>query len=183
MEDSNALLKRVYKNRERVNRYRLAFPEKVKEQHHREYIKHRGAYLERSRNRRLGPYRNSILKYQEEYRDVRRRQRIPDPNKEYFVGAKCWLNFKRRLTFQKAREKLYHVLNQHACQRCGIVDKRVLEFDHINGGGTKEHKHVFKNKRLQFYMYYALNPEIARRTLQVLCANCNRIRIFESRSV
>jgi hypothetical protein len=162
MEDSKTLLKRI-RNR-------------------RDYVKHRDAYLQRAKNRRNGLHRNEILQYQEQYRKEKRRYRIP-PNKEYFMGAKCWINLQRRVTFQRAREELYHMLNQYSCQRCGITDKRVLEFDHINGGGTKEHKHVFKNKRLQFYMYYALNPEVARRTLQVLCANCNRIRIFESRSV
>ena len=183
MEDSNALLKRVYKNRERVNRYRLAFPEKVKEQKRREYLKHRDVYLDRSRKRRKGPHRNAILEYLKKYRMARRRIRIADPNKEYFVGMKCWINRERRITFQRVREELFHVLNQHSCQRCGYQDKRALQFDHINGGGTKEHHTVFKNRRCNFYMYYALNPEVARKTLQVLCANCNQLRKYESRSV
>ena len=179
MEDSEALLKRVYKNRERVNRYRLAFPEKVKEQKQREYLRHRKAYLRRSRARRLGPHREAILKYYRAYGMKKRHARIPDRSKEYYIGAKCWINLERRITHQKAKEELFHVLNQYICQRCGISDKRLLQFDHINGGGTKENKSIFRNKRLQFYMHYALNPDLARKTLQVLCANCNILKKFE----
>lgn len=183
MDDSEALLKRLYKNRERTKQWRLRFPEKAKKLKQDEYLRHRDAYLQRSKKRREGPQRNRILTYLQQYRLKQRREKQIDYNKRYYVGAKCWINFRRRITFQRAREELFHVLNQHCCRMCGYHDKRALQFDHINGGGTHEHKHVFLNKRVQFYMYYVLNPELAKKTLQVLCANCNILRKFEFKSV
>ena len=94
--------------------------------------------------------------------------------------ARSWWNDQRRLNFKKARETLFHILGQHACIKCGFHDKRALQFDHINGGGTKEHKTMFLNRRLMFYVHYGSYPELARTTLQVLCANCNAIKRIEN---
>lgn len=58
------------------------------------------------------------------------------------------------------------------CETCGINDSRVLQIDHVNGGGTKEN-HKIKARG------------VARRVLahpndyQLLCANHNWIKRFE----
>lgn len=63
------------------------------------------------------------------------------------------------------------------CVRCGFSDKRALQFDHINGGGSKEDESgLTGQKQLN---YYVKNPEIAKKTLQVLCSNCNWIKRHE----
>jgi len=102
-------------------------------------------------------------------------------HRKWYEGIKCSWNAERRITFRKSREMLFHVLGQHTCVKCGFYDKRALQFDHINGGGTKEHKTTFLNRRIMFYVYYVLHPELAQRTLQVLCANCNMIKRMEKR--
>jgi hypothetical protein len=57
----------------------------------------------------------------------------------------------------------------------GCTDFRILQFDHVKGGGTKHRKkigfealcrQVFKNKRKKF---------------QLLCVNCNWIKAFVKR--
>ena len=65
------------------------------------------------------------------------------------------------------------------CARCGYRDIRALQLDHINGGGCKERKEMGHNTKLN--NYYWSHPEEAFRKLQVLCANCNWIKLTEER--
>lgn len=58
----------------------------------------------------------------------------------------------------------------------GCDDVRCLQLDHINGKGTQERK---KLKGYVLYKYYLDRPELAKETLQVLCANCNWIKRYE----
>jgi hypothetical protein len=61
------------------------------------------------------------------------------------------------------------------CVRCGIDDWRVLQIDHINGGGSKERKQVTSIDR--YYKDMLLSPE----KYQVLCANCHQIKRYEEK--
>jgi hypothetical protein len=87
----------------------------------------------------------------------------------------------------RAREKLFHVLQQHWCQKCGEHDNRVLHFDHINSDGGKDvcrrayhnNKGRFGNS-MEMYRYYTVHAEEARKTLQVMCANCNWRKLYEN---
>lgn len=68
-------------------------------------------------------------------------------------------------------------LSNSKCERCGFDDIRALQLDHIKGDGSKDRKR-FKN--IQYlWLYYNEHPEIARKKLQVLCANCNWIKRSE----
>lgn len=59
------------------------------------------------------------------------------------------------------------------CKVCGIDDERVLQIDHVNGGGTKESKILsYVGAR---YKRIKINPK----EYQLLCANHNAIKIWE----
>jgi hypothetical protein len=60
------------------------------------------------------------------------------------------------------------------CGRCGNNDSRVLQFDHIFGGGNKD---LAKRSRNSWQTAREVmdNPS----KYQVLCANCNWIKKFE----
>lgn len=64
------------------------------------------------------------------------------------------------------------------CVSCGVEDIRVLQIDHINGGGSLERKsreyvgNFYKNVIRSF-----LNKE---NKYQILCANCNWIKRSEN---
>ena len=64
------------------------------------------------------------------------------------------------------------------CVKCGYdQDDRALQLDHIDGQGWKERrKHSNYTTWLNFYYK---NPEIAKKKLQILCANCNAIKKIE----
>lgn len=54
---------------------------------------------------------------------------------------------------------------------CQVTDIRCLQLDHINGGGNKEIK-LLGGTPAMVDKYYN-NPDLAKRRVQVLCANCN----------
>ncbi len=67
------------------------------------------------------------------------------------------------------------------CVKCGFSDIRVLQIDHINGYGCQDRKEKHGNQRM--IDYYAKHPIEALQKLQVLCANCNTIKLTEERDV
>jgi len=77
------------------------------------------------------------------------------------------------------RDKLFEILGGAFCSRCGFKDKRALQLDHVKGGGKKELRDLRGNSNMT--SYYIRNPELAKQTLQVLCANCNWIKREENK--
>lgn len=67
------------------------------------------------------------------------------------------------------------------CLRCGFNDRRALQIDHVNGGGSKERKE--KGFKQEFHKH-VLNSFIkGENRYQLLCANCNWIKRFENNEV
>lgn len=61
------------------------------------------------------------------------------------------------------------------CVKCGFDDWRALQFDHINGGGTKDTMSMvgMKNKVILDRI------KAGSKDYQLLCANCNWIKRYE----
>lgn len=70
---------------------------------------------------------------------------------------------------KQLRSDLFKLLGGKKCKKCGFSDERALQFDHKRGGGCKDRKS---------YKFYLNNPKLAKKTLQILCANCNWIKRF-----
>lgn len=71
--------------------------------------------------------------------------------------------------------KLYDILGGMVCQNCGYeADWRALEIDHLFG---KEKGY----EPIRNLAYWLENPDQATEELQVLCANCHRIKTWEDR--
>lgn len=66
------------------------------------------------------------------------------------------------------------------CVKCGFLDIRALQIDHIKGGGNKEMK--LKGYKTIYYEIIK-NPESMKDRYQVLCANCNWIKRYENKEV
>jgi len=65
------------------------------------------------------------------------------------------------------------------CASCGITDKRVLQIDHINGGGMAEaRKNGMRGNKLYKHII-----DTEGKGFQVLCANCNWIKRYEKNEV
>lgn len=76
------------------------------------------------------------------------------------MPAKSAPNY-RRLRAQA----LKHLGNR--CKRCGISDSRVLQIDHVFGGGTAQRRLVSR------WMFLKIVLADAAGSYQLLCANCN----------
>lgn len=76
---------------------------------------------------------------------------------------------------QEQRQKVLMFLGGH-CVRCSNNDIRVLQIDHIDGGGTKEVKTIGLLKMFQKIL--SGSPGY-----QCLCANCNWVKRHENQEV
>lgn len=75
----------------------------------------------------------------------------------------------------KLRRKTIEVLGGK-CAKCGITDSRVLQIDHINGGGCRQKR---TTSNTTWYRQIVKDPESAKVVYQILCANCNWIKRYE----
>jgi len=96
------------------------------------------------------------------------RKNNPEYSKKQYQKAKDW------------KRELIHLLGGYVCKKCGYnKNEFALQIDHINGHGSDDVR-LFKN-RPQMYRYYLKNPIIAKEKLQMLCANCNMIKMHENK--
>lgn len=91
---------------------------------------------------------------------------------------------------KRKRERLIALLgNQCSCigikcwhmDKCNITDLRVLQIDHIKGGGNKQRKEMGGQHAV--YDYYFNNPSLAKEDVQILCANCNWMKRYHNNEV
>ncbi len=106
----------------------------------------------------------SKYKSKAEYMRVLRKR-----NPEMLERARIW----RRQYFKDIRLLAVKALGGK-CIRCGFTDTRALQIDHINGGGNKEAEKI---GRIKIYMKAIKNID---KEYQLLCANCNWIKLFEN---
>ena len=63
------------------------------------------------------------------------------------------------------------------CVACNIADRRVLQIDHVHGGGKVDRdKHARGRSYPQYYQHILAHPD----GYQILCANCNWIKRHEN---
>jgi hypothetical protein len=156
------ICKECIKNR--THKYYLNNKEKILEgrkEYNREYRKtHKEQIKESGRI-----YRKE---HKEEINRNKRTRGYRDYQHEYAV--KYTLNLKL---------KVYERLGNR-CVKCGFSDIRALQIDHINGGGRKELENTSRYKYLKKLLN--INQEELFSNYQILCANCNQIKMHESLS-
>lgn len=62
------------------------------------------------------------------------------------------------------------------CTKCNNNDSRVLQIDHVNGGGSKERRENAVGSAFMMARRVFANPN----DFQLLCANCNWIKRYEN---
>ena len=75
---------------------------------------------------------------------------------------------------------LNKLFNPPKCGVCGISDIRILDVDHINGGGTKERKQ-FSSAGV-WRKILKMNSHEAKQKYRILCKNCNWIAHINQKS-
>lgn len=119
--------------------------------------------------------REKVLQQQREY-DARtperkNRRHTPEYDKEY--RRRHPQDRRDAKEYRRRRRKELLGLLGGKCEKCGIDDWRVLQIDHINGGGRKE--------RASGYDFNAIRRDVlehGREKYQVLCANCHALKTY-----
>ena len=99
------------------------------------------------------------------------RDKVLQRSKEKQIKNRDLINEQERLRNKERTQKLFEILGGKKCIKCNEKREYCLQFDHKNGGGKKEIKKLGSSR--QFIKFYVKNPDLARKTLQILCANCN----------
>lgn len=91
---------------------------------------------------------------------------------------KNYIIYKERAAekYRKSLTRLFNVLGSE-CKKCGISDKRILQLDHINGGGAIDRR--ANSTGYTYYWRIAEKIEKGNKDFQILCANCNLISAIE----
>jgi hypothetical protein len=111
-------------------------------------------------NRTRGDTRQAYCK---ECSKKRTRKRYADDPASYAVVDKA-----RR---KRRQDKMLTYLQGKSCVDCGLIDSRVLEFDHVRGKKVANVSYLFHRKTVELAMI-----EIAK--CDIVCANCHRIRTY-----
>jgi len=112
----------------------------------------------------------------EYHRTYRKERSQREPEFKEYIDRQRRFYMRKRLIVTK--EKLLSEFGGR-CKKCDIADYRVLQLDHINGGGGKSRKNgEFKSTR-QFFKEVLSDPGKFQK-YQILCANCNWIKRIEN---
>lgn len=96
---------------------------------------------------------------------------------EWLAHRRSWARVYQREYLQKLRYSVLEILGGQ-CVQCGFSDKRALQIDHINGGGSIERKERgFNHSFHKHVLQSVINKE---NKYQLLCANCNWIKRFDN---
>jgi len=84
--------------------------------------------------------------------------------------------FVRKIYYNNIKKATFDILG-NKCVKCGFLDERALQIDHINGGGRKERMNMVGTTFYKFVLESVLKEE---NRYQLLCANCNWIKRHEN---
>lgn len=91
---------------------------------------------------------------------------------------KKWQHKATKIYYEKQRTTIINALGGK-CVHCGNSDYRVLQVDHINGGGVKEIKEKGQYK-YRTDIIKMIEDGTVHTKYQLLCANCNWIKRYEN---
>lgn len=115
-----------------------------------------------------------------EYQSAYMRNWLTDSNNRKKINAivnKHQKNLRIRIF-----DVLGHICNNVNCLVVGRCnDIRCLEIDHIKGGGNKEAREF--GGRSNMYRWYLKHPDEIKKRLQILCSNCNAIKIHQNKEL
>ena len=79
--------------------------------------------------------------------------------------------------YHKYRKEVISELGGCCC-RCGFPDVRALQIDHVNGAGSAERRKFGTSNNCRRMLLAVRNGS---KEYQLLCANCNAIKMYEAR--
>jgi hypothetical protein len=176
----------IEENREKVKEYRKEYYQKNRD----EIVKKNKEWREKNKDR----YRQYKKEYGKMYKE-KNKEKIKKQNREYYLKNKKRIDKYRekwvkehpelqKKTKKKSREKVRVAVlkmiakSEHpVCENCGCDDIRLLEINHINGGGYQDTKGC-RGSRFYQKIYKKQRPTD---DLNVLCRVCNAEHAMELR--
>lgn len=175
-------------------KYRQTHKEQLTENKKKYYESHREQVKVRSRRysqlnfERLKPikeayrlaHKNEMKKYRREWYLVNK-AKVQLQSKEYYRENKEKINVRNRQYSQRTTLQLRLDVQQKLggkCVRCGINDWRVLQVDHVKSNGREELR-TLGNTRGIYKRVLTLPIEQLNSEYQLLCANCNWVKMYE----
>ena len=163
------------KHREEKSEYN----KKYREEHYNELQEKHKQYRENNRERLLEYDRERNKNRSEEYKIKKaeynrqyQRKRWADPlYKTHILSINRKHESKKRAEVKK---QIYDTLGR-ICAKCGMIDLRCLQIDHIHGNGYQARKNPTVQRN-----YYYNHVDRIRADLQILCSNCNWIKRYEN---
>lgn len=123
------------------------------------------------------PYKEKtkLKEYKLEYR-LKNKEKMKEYQKKYRLTD----NYKKSQNKcrRKKRDEVIELLGGK-CVYCGIIDFRVLQVDHINGGGSAERKSGAYRAGHSYHVINSIKND--EKKYQLLCANCNWIKRYENK--
>jgi hypothetical protein len=178
ISDKKYRLKNLDKLKEKNKEYRLKNSNILKEKRKEYYINNKDVLSRKAKERRL----KNIDKIKEEKREYYKKnaKRLKEKTKKYRLSNPEKYIETHKKTLLNKKIQAMQILGGVICKKCGYNDNRALQFDHISGGGRLE-KRTNNLTTTGIIRKIIRNPDEAIKKYQVLCANCNTIKITEKK--
>ncbi len=112
---------------------------------------------------------------QQRYNETHRRERSEYGKKYHWDNRERCNQYAREYRQKQKAIVIEHYSNgTNQCKHCGFKDARTLQIDHIEGGGE-----IHRSKITQYFYTYLIKNEFPS-GLQVLCANCQQIKMHNN---
>lgn len=109
-------------------------------------------------------------------RNEQRRIRYSNPN--YRKTKNNQRNQSRKQKYLQDKNSLFKILGGFKCCKCDFDNPLALQIEHKNNTGYLDKKRF--NRHDQFFRYYISHPLEAIKYLQIMCANCNQIKVKDN---
>ncbi|MFQ5787719.1 MAG: hypothetical protein ACE5H1_07025 [Thermodesulfobacteriota bacterium] len=117
--------------------------------------------------------RKKYMKYYKKGYYQKNKEKIKQKSKDYYYKNRPNILIYHKNISGHKRMKLVNLLGAF-CKKCGETRFALLQLDHINNDG-EEDRNIFHTPS-NMVSYYLKNPELAKKKLQPLCANCNWLK-------
>jgi len=119
-------------------------------------------------------YKKYYQEHKQQYRDANKKHVEKLKADDIDEWRRYWNTYNRK-RYEKLRNMVFNKLGNQ-CAKCGFKDRRALQLDHINGGGSRELKEI---KATGIYLKILKSENVT--DYQLLCANCNWIKRAEKK--
>jgi len=177
ISDKKYRLKNVDILKEKNKEYRLKNNNKLKLYKKQYQLKNKDIIKQKRKQHRLE--NKYIIKENRKIYYLKNSNILKEKQKQRRIYDRDNVNKSIENSNMKAKIKAMNILGGATCKHCGNTDFRVLQFDHINGGGRLEKKNIMGGY-MAIVRGIIKNPTQAKLIYQVLCANCNTIKIIEN---